>query len=66
MGPRSALLGGDIQLYVDNWTGLFTADEIARINDAVASVDAVVSPYGITITEVTDNSIANVTLDTGS
>jgi hypothetical protein len=53
-------------LYVDNSAGLFTADEIARINDAVASVDAVVSPYGVTITEVIDNSIANVTLDTGS
>ncbi len=61
-----ALLGGDIELYVDNSSGLFTSDELARINDAVAAVDATLAPYGVTITEVTDSSVANVTLDTGS
>jgi hypothetical protein len=61
-----ALLAGDVQLFVNDPNGLFTAAELARIQVAIASVDAVVSPYGVTITEVTDSSLANVTLDTGS
>jgi hypothetical protein len=63
-GTASAggLLGGDIALYVDNGNGDLTADERARIDDAVASVDATLAPYGVTITEVSDPAAANVTL----
>jgi hypothetical protein len=61
-----ALLAGDVELFVNDPNGLFTPSELARIQDAVTSVDAIVSPYGVTITEVTDSSMANVTLDTGS
>jgi streptogramin lyase len=39
-----ALLGGDITLYVDNTNGDLTADELARIQDAVTAADAVTEP----------------------
>jgi hypothetical protein len=58
-----ALLGGNIDLYVDNSNGDLTADELARIQDAVTAVDAVTVPYGVTITEVTDPTQADVTLN---
>jgi hypothetical protein len=61
-----ALLGGDIELYVDNSSGLFTSDELARIQDAITAVDTTLATYGVTITQVTDSSSANVTVDTGS
>jgi hypothetical protein len=57
-----ALLGGDIDLYVDNSNGDLTADELARIEDAVTGVDAVTAPYGVAVTEVTDPTQADVTL----
>jgi parallel beta-helix repeat protein len=58
-----ALLGGDVALYVDNGNGDLTGDELARIDDAVAAVDATLAPYGVTITEVSSPTLANVTLD---
>jgi hypothetical protein len=58
-----ALLGGDIDLYVDNSNGDLTADELARIQDAVTAADAVTEPYGVAVTEVTDPTVADVTLN---
>jgi ELWxxDGT repeat protein len=58
-----ALLGGDITLYVDNTNGDLTADELARIEDAVTAADAVTEPYGVAVTEVTDPTLADVTLN---
>jgi uncharacterized repeat protein (TIGR03803 family) len=58
-----ALLGGDIDLYVDNTNGDLTADELARIQDAVTAADAVTEPYGVAVTEVTDPTLADVTLN---
>jgi ELWxxDGT repeat protein len=58
-----ALLGGDITLYVDNTNGDLTADELARIQDAVTAADAVTEPYGVAVTEVTDPTLADVTLN---
>jgi hypothetical protein len=58
-----ALLGGDIDLYVDNSNGDLTADELARIQDAVTAVDAVTLPYGVAVMEVTDPTVADVTLN---
>jgi probable HAF family extracellular repeat protein len=57
------LLGGDITLYVDNSNGDLTADELARIQDAVMAVDAVTEAYGVAVTEVTDPKLADVTLN---
>ncbi len=57
-----ALLGGEADLYVDNSNGDLTSDELARIQDAVTAIDAVIAPYGVTILEVTDPTLANVIL----
>jgi hypothetical protein len=57
------LLGGDIQLYVDNGNGELTADELARIQDAVTAVDAVTEPDGVAVQAVTDPTQADVTLN---
>src|SRR5713226_5310684 len=40
-----ALLGGNIELYVDNSNVDLTTDELARIQDAVTVVDAVTGPF---------------------
>jgi hypothetical protein len=61
-GP-GGLLGGDIDLYVDNTNGDLTADELARIQDAVTAANAVIAPYGVAVTEVTDPTLADVTLN---
>jgi hypothetical protein len=60
------LLAGDIELYIDNSSDLFTSDELIRLNDAVAAVDAIIADYGVSITEVADGGSANMVLDTGS
>src|SRR5262249_52305586 len=57
------LLGGDIDLYVDNTNGDLTVDELARIQDAVTAADGVTEPYGVAVTEVTDPTLADVTLN---
>jgi hypothetical protein len=58
-----ALLGGEVDLYVDNSNGDLTSDELNRIQDAVNSVDATIAPYGVVINEVSDPTQANVTLN---
>jgi hypothetical protein len=60
------VLGGDLEVYVSDPGGLFTADELAGIQDAVNAVDATVEPYGVAVTETTDPTAANVVIDTGS
>jgi hypothetical protein len=67
-GPTGtgALQGGDLALYVDNSSGLFSGDELARIDDAVAAVNGVLAPYGVTVTETGDSSVADVVIDTNS
>jgi hypothetical protein len=57
------LLGGNVELYVDNTNGDLTADELARIQDAVTAADSVTEPYGVAVTEVTDPTLADVTLN---
>jgi hypothetical protein len=58
-----ALLGGEVDLYVDNSNGDLTSDELARIQDAVASIDGTIAPYGVVINAVSDPTQANVTLN---
>jgi hypothetical protein len=63
-----ALLAGDLTLYVDNSSGGFTADELARIQDAINSVNTLVQPYGTDLM-VVDSSVgsnANIIIDIGS
>jgi parallel beta-helix repeat protein len=58
-----ALLGGEVDLYVDNGNGDLTADELARIQDAVNAIDSTITPYGVVINAVSDPTQANVTLN---
>jgi hypothetical protein len=58
-----ALLGGEVDLYIDNSNGDLTSDELARIQDAVNAVDTTIAPYGVVINEVSDPTQSNVTLN---
>jgi hypothetical protein len=60
------LLAGQLEVYVNDPAGLFTADELARIQAAVNALDAEVEPYGVSVAETTDPTVANVVIDTGS
>jgi hypothetical protein len=61
-----ALLAGDLAVFVDNSHGRFTSDELARVEDAIASVESTVSPYGTNLFEVSDSADANIILDIGT
>src|SRR5262249_33776132 len=63
ISSAGGLLAGDMMLYVDNSSGYFTPDELARLEDAIASINKLVSPYGTTITEVFDSAFANIIVD---
>lgn len=63
-----ALLAGDLTLYVDNYNGMFSADQLARIQDAISGIQLLISPWGTNIF-VVDASVgrdANIVLDIGS
>ena len=60
------LLGADLSVYVDNAGGLFSADELARIQDAVTGIDALLAPYSVNVGLVTDIAWANVVITTAA
>jgi hypothetical protein len=57
-----ALVSGDLALFVDDTGGVFTAAQLARIDEAIASINAVINPYGASITEVYDAQSAAMIL----
>jgi hypothetical protein len=62
-----ALLGGNLTIAVNDPNNLLTADEQARISDAITRIDLTVAPYGVTITQIDPSSgPADVTIDTSS
>src|SRR5262249_25539343 len=65
-GLANTLLAGNLSVYINDPSGLFTADELARIQDAINTWDAVLGPYNVTITQVSDPSPAHITIDPGS
>jgi len=65
-GIGNTLLAGSLDIYINDPTGYFTTDMLARIQDAISGVDALLVPYNVTITEVSDPSVANVILDNGT
>jgi hypothetical protein len=65
-GIANTLLAGDLSVYINDPSGLFTSDELARIQDAINTWDALLAPYNVTITEVSDPSMANLVIDTGT
>ena len=65
-GIANTLLAGDLSVYINDPSGLFTADELARIQDAINAWDALLAPYNVTITEVSDPTQANIVIDTST
>jgi hypothetical protein len=65
-GLADTLLAGDLNVYINDPNSYFTADELARIQDTINGLNALLTPYGISITEVGDSSSANLVLDTGT
>jgi hypothetical protein len=65
-GIANTLLGVDLNVYINDRSGYFTADEQARIKDAIKGLDALLVPYSVTIGEVSDPALANLVLDTGT
>jgi hypothetical protein len=65
-GLADTLLAGDLNVYINDPNGYLTADELARIQDTINGLNALLTPYGIAITEVGDSSAANLVLDTGT
>src|SRR5205807_5281436 len=65
-GLADTLLAGDLNVYISDPNSYFTADDLARIQDTINGLDMLLAPYGVTITEVGDSSLANLVLDTGT
>jgi hypothetical protein len=65
-GIANTLLAGDLSVYINDPSGLFTANELARIQEAINAWDTVLAPDNVTITEVNDPTLANIVLDTGT
>jgi hypothetical protein len=63
-GIANTLLAGNLSVFINDPSGLFTSDELARIQDAINAWDAILAPYNVTITEVSDPSEANIVIDT--
>ena len=60
------MLAGDLFVYVDNPNGSFSADDLARLDETIANLDVLLATYNVTITEVSDRSLANLVLDIGT
>ena len=65
-GFANTLLAGDLALYVNNHSGVVTPDMLARIHDAISSIDVLLAPYSVKIVEVSDPTMATVILDYSS
>jgi hypothetical protein len=60
------LLAGDLSVYVDNSSGSFTPDELSAIQDAIDNTNSLLVPYNVAVTEVSDPSLANLTIDSAA
>jgi hypothetical protein len=61
-----SLLAGNLNVYISDPGGYFTADMLARVQDAITGIDSLLVPFHVTINEVSDPSQANVILDNGT
>jgi hypothetical protein len=55
----------NLNLYVDNANGYFTPALQARLQDAIRGLDALLAPYSVTISQVSNAASANLILDAG-
>jgi hypothetical protein len=65
-GIANTLLAGNLSVYINDPSALFASDELARIQDAINAWDAILAPYSVTITEVSDPTLANMVIDTST
>jgi hypothetical protein len=63
VSPLYQLRAGNLWVYIDNSNGAFTADEQARIQNAINGLDILLAPYSVTITIVSDPTLANLVID---
>jgi hypothetical protein len=63
LDPSASLLFGDLNVYVNDPGGSFSADELARMEDAVTQLDGLLTPYHVAITLVGDPGSANLVVD---
>jgi hypothetical protein len=66
VGLADTLMAGNLEVYINDPNTLFTADELARIQDAINNWDTLLVPYNVAITEVSDPTLPNLVIDTGS
>jgi hypothetical protein len=66
VGLADTLMAGNLEVYINDPNSLFMADELARIQDAINNWDALLVPYNVSITEVSDQTLANIVIDTGT
>jgi hypothetical protein len=62
----NTLLAGNLEVYVNDPSGYFSTDELARIQDAISSWNALLAPYSVSISETSDPTQANIVLDNGT
>jgi hypothetical protein len=62
------LLSSDLWIYVDNTNGLLSADDLARLQDAIDGLNTLLAPYDVTINQVdrADMALANLVIDIGT
>jgi hypothetical protein len=65
-GTAGHLVAHNLYVYVANPQGSFSAGELARIHDAIQGVNAVVTPYGVSVRQVRGRAAANLVVDIGS
>jgi hypothetical protein len=65
-GLANTLLAGNLSVYINDPDGGFTTDEMERIEDAINAWDAILAPYNVTITRVSEPCLANVEIETGT
>jgi hypothetical protein len=67
LAPDGDTLGSrdNLYVYVNDPAGQITADERARLADAVGRLNTALAPEGVSVTQVGDPGSANVVVDTG-
>jgi uncharacterized repeat protein (TIGR01451 family) len=62
IGNGDAMQQGTLLVYVDNSAGLITADELARIDDAISVYNAELNSAGLTLVEVGSDQAASANI----
>ena len=63
-GNANTLLAGDLNVYISSVGGSFSSNMLARIRDAITSIDTLLVPYSVSINEVSEPSLATVIINT--